>query len=358
MPSNLDIFAGKKALSIVRDGGLDPDMVEVVAGAAGGPKWLILYHLDKFIFSSWITRRTRPLFLIGSSIGAWRFAALSQKDPLYSIRRFKDAYIHQTYSKKPSPAEVTRETIRIMNTFLEDSGIHQILNHPYLRLNFMTVYCKPIAALDHRAVLAPAILSSALLNMIDRRLLRWFYKRALFYHPESIPPFMNMDQFPVIKTPLDKANFRDALLATGSIPLVMSRVKNIPGAPLGVYRDGGIIDYHLDIDFMNGKDKIALYPHYMGRIIPGWFDKKLPWRKPDPKRMASVLMISPSSNFVSKLPFGKISDRHDFFLFNGKDKERIAYWKKVTAMGQHLAEDFHEALESGRIRHMIQPLSG
>jgi hypothetical protein len=357
MSPNIDIFAGKKALSLIRDGGLNQDMVEVVAGAAGGPKWLILYHLDIFIFSSWMTRRTRPLFLIGSSIGAWRFAALSQKNPLDSIGRFKDVYIHQAYSKKPTPGEVTRETKRIMNTFLEDSGIHQILNHPYLRLNFMTVYCKPIAARDHRAVLVPAILASALLNMIDRRLLKWFYMRALFYHPKNIPPFINMNQFPVIKTLLNKRNFRDALLATGSIPLVMKGVKNIPGTPPGVYRDGGIIDYHLDIDFINRKDKIVLYPHYTGRIIPGWFDKKLPWRKPEASRMASVLVVSPSKDFISKLPFGKISDRHDFFLFKEKDKQRIAYWKKVTAMGKHLAEDFHDALESGRIRHMVQPLN-
>jgi hypothetical protein len=357
MSPNIDIFAGKNALSLIRDGGLVPDMVEVAAGAAGGPKWLILYHLDKLIFSSWITRRTRPLFLIGSSIGAWRFAALSQKDPSASLQKFKEAYIHQAYSEKPTPEEVTRETRRIMNTFLDDSGIHEILNHPYFRLNFMAVFCKPIAASDHPALLAPAILSSAFMNLIDRRLLKWFYKRALFYHPKSIPPFMNMNQFPVIKTSLNDKNIRDALLATGSIPLVMSRVKNIPGAPLGVYRDGGIIDYHLDIDFINRNDKIVLYPHYMGRIIPGWFDKKLPHRKPDPNRIASVLMISPSRDFVSKLPLGKISDRNDFFLFKGKDKERIAYWKKVLAMGKHLAEDFHDALESGRIRHLVQPLN-
>jgi hypothetical protein len=357
MSPNIDIFAGKNALSLIRDGGLVPDMVEVAAGAAGGPKWLILYHLDRLIFSSWMVRRTRPLFLIGSSIGAWRFAALSQKDPLDSIHKFKDNYIHQAYSKKPTPGEVTRETKRIMNTFLDNSGIHEILNHPYLRLNFMAVYCKPLAARDHRMVLAPTILASALLNMIDRRLLKWFYKRTLFYHPKSIPPFMNMNQFPVIKTPLDDKNIRDALLATGSIPLVMSRVKNIPGAPPGVYRDGGIIDYHLDIDFIDRKDKIVLYPHYMGRIIPGWFDKKLPYRKPDPNRMASVLIVSPSKDFVSKLPFGKISDRHDFFLFKGKDKERIAYWKKIIAMGKYLAEDFHDFVESGRIRHMVQPLN-
>jgi hypothetical protein len=296
------------------------------------------------------------LFLIGSSIGAWRFAALAQKNPSVSLKKFKDAYIRQTYSEKPTPEEVTRETLRIMNTFLNNAGIQEILNHPYLRLNFMAVYCKAIASRDHRSALLPAILASALLNIIDRRLLKWFYKRALFYHPKSTPPFINMNQFPRVNTPLDQKNIRDALMATGSIPLVMKSVKNISGAPPGVYRDGGIIDYHLDINFIDRKDRIVFYPHYMNHVIPGWFDKKLPYRKPDPTRMASVLMVSPSKDFISKIPVGKISDRHDFFLFKGKDKERIEYWKKVVAMGKHLTEDFYNILESGRIRQMVKPL--
>ena len=48
---------------------------------------------------------------------------------------------------------------------------------------------------------------------------------------------------------------------------------------------------------------------------------------------------------------------NDFITFKGKDKERIAYWKKMIDMGKNLAEDFHDAVESGRIRHMVQPLN-
>lgn len=356
MAQHINIFAGKNALSLIRDTGLDPGMVEVAAGAAGGPKWLILYHLDKFIFSSWINRRTRPLFLVGSSIGAWRFAALSQKDPPGALKKFKDAYIHQTYLKKPTAGEVTRESIRIMNTFMDDSAITDILNHPYLRLNIMAVYCRFFAASDHPVLLAPAILTSAMTNIVDRRLLGCFYKRALFYHPKDRPPFMDLDQFPVIKTPLDASNIKEALLATGSIPLVMKGVKNISGAPPGVYRDGGIIDYHLDMPFLKSEDKIVLYPHYTDRIIPGWFDKKLYHRRPDPKRMASVVMVSPSKSLIAKLPYKKIPDRNDFFIFKGKDSQRIAYWKKVVEMSRYMAEEFHDAVESGRIRQMVRSM--
>ena len=45
--------------------------------------------------------------------------------------------------------------------------------------------------------------------------------------------------------PLDHANSEDALLASGSIPLVCDPVRNPASAPRGDYWDGGLIDYHL-----------------------------------------------------------------------------------------------------------------
>jgi hypothetical protein len=60
---------------------------------------------------------------------------------------------------------------------------------------------------------------------------------------------MTLTGFPVHRVALDETNFRPALMATGSIPLVMSPVRKIPGAPDGAYWDGGVIDYHLDIPF-------------------------------------------------------------------------------------------------------------
>jgi len=85
------IKAGPKALALIRDEGLRPERIRVMAGAAGGPKWLVLYHLDRLLFSSFFKVRATPLHFIGSSIGAWRFAALSQPDPLDALDRFRDA---------------------------------------------------------------------------------------------------------------------------------------------------------------------------------------------------------------------------------------------------------------------------
>lgn len=353
---NLVFLAGKKAFSKIKQEGLKPEMVKVVAGAAGGPKWLVLNHLDRVIFSSWIKNRQKPLFLLGSSIGAWRFAAASQNNHGKAIDRFQSAYLGQHYNSNPGPEEVTFETERIMNGFIDDRRINEILHHPYMRLNIMAVRSKWAVSSDKRLFLACGLLAAMLFNIIGRKLLRFFFERALFYDERTIPPFWTMDDFPIRKIPLKAKNLKKALLASGSIPLIMSGVNNIAHAPKGTYRDGGVIDYHMDIPFMGQEEGIVLFPHYTDRITPGWLDKKLFWRKPSLSNMDDVLLIAPSEAFIESLPRKKIPDRNDFWYFKGRDADRIEYWKTVINKSKDLGHEFIEAVETDKIRELVKPM--
>lgn len=353
---NLVFLAGKKAFLQIREEGLKPEMVKVIAGAAGGPKWLVLNHLDRVIFSSWIKNRKKPLFLLGSSIGAWRFAAASQNNHQKAIDRFQAAYLDQRYNSNPGPEEVTLETKRIMNGFIDDRKINEILHHPYMRMNIMAVRSKWSVSSDKRLFLASGLLAAMLFNIIGRRLLRFFFERALFYDERTIPPFWAMDDFPIRRIPLKTNNIKKALLSSGSIPIIMSGVDNIAHAPKGVYRDGGVIDYHMDLPFMGQEEGIVLFPHYKDRIIPGWLDKKLFWRKPSLSNMDHVLLIAPSKTFIQSLPRKKIPDRHDFWHFKGRDADRIECWKKVINKSKRLGHELIEALETGKIRKLIKPM--
>lgn len=356
MTQHITLWAGKMALSHIRDAGLSPDAVKVVAGAAGGPKWLILAQLDRALFGRWFSGRTQPLFFIGSSIGSWRFAAASHKDPLSAIDRLEDAYIHQTYDRRPTPADVTREGEKILNRLMGDAGEMEILSHPSFRLNFMAVRSKGPAGSETKRLLVPGLLAAALLNAASRRLLKFFFDRTLFHDSRNLPPFYGMNQFPIHRIKLTPANLRPALMASGAIPLVMSGITSIPGAPIGVYRDGGVIDYHLDIPFLADANGIVLYPHYTRRIIPGWLDKHLPWRRPHAAHLDNVLLITPSRKFLARLPYGKIPDRNDFYRFQGQDKERIAYWKTAADRGRELAEEFMECVDGKKLRNRVRPI--
>ncbi len=357
MSHALLFLAGKKALSLIRDGGLSADQVQIVAGAAGGPKWLVLYGLDRWLFGRFFKNRNDPLYLIGSSIGTWRFAAASAENPVSAIDNFKEAYIRQRYSADPSPAEVSREGRRVLDGFIGDDEIRQILAHPFFRPAVLTVRClRPALAGDFLPRQAVALACAALCNAVARSSLRFFFERTLFYHPADNGFWKGFADFKERRVALSEANFRQAVIASGSIPLVMSGVRDIPGAPEGIYRDGGIIDYHLNLPFPCDRNRIVLFPHYTGRVIPGWFDKKVSWRKPVPAYLDNVVLAAPSPDFVAGLPLGKIPDRKDFKLFHGRDADRVCYWEKVADQSRRLADEFQEAVASGHIRERARPL--
>ena len=132
--------------------------------------------------------------------------------------------------------------------------------------------------------------------------------------------------------------------------MVLEGVRDIPGAPPGVYRDGGITDYHFDVD-LSKVDGLVLYPHFHQEVIPGWFDKRMKRRRTTGRDWPNVVFVSPSEQFVKSLPYGKIPDRTDFQKLPAK--ERIEYWRKAIAAGQRMGDELREVIESGAIRERV-----
>ena len=350
---NLVFKAGPAAFDSIQRHGFAAERIGTLAGASGGAKWLVLSQLDRCILKTLVPKLVGPVHLIGSSIGAWRFACYAQDDPLAAIDRFEEAYIRQSYSDKPDIHEITAKTREILQVVLQDGAAEQILSHPVFRSHVMTVRARHLAASENKAVLATALLLAASLNALNRKTLGWFFDRALFFDARQLPPFFDVDGFPIQKIRIRASNIEDAIVATGSIPLVMSGVRDIEGADPGIYRDGGIIDYHLDLPHSDG-ERLTLFPHFFDRIIPGWFDKKLPWRKPNPLNIDRTILLSPSADFVARLPRGKIPDRTDFTSYT--PIERIRAWQDVVTACAALADEFNEVIETDQLAARLQPL--
>lgn len=353
MGNNLEVYAGQKALNLIKENGLTPEMVDTVVGAAGGPKWLVLGGLDRAIFFSWLNRKKQPLTLVGSSIGAWRFSAVSLGEDAYSA--FEKAYITQSYETRPSPGDVTQKSLQILDTYLKEENISKILDHPYMRLCLLSVYCRWPFSRDDFPSIASGMIMAPVVNALKRTLLKIFFSRALFHDPRIAPFFGGMDDFPLQMIALTAENIRQAILASGSIPLVMEGVRDIQGARRGMYRDGGLVDYHITFPFKNSR--IVLYPHYVNAVIPGWFDKILPWREPQPEDLENAVVLCPSDEFVAGLPYSKIPTRKDFRLFWRRDRERILYWDQVVEASKALGEDFLSYVARGDILEKIRPIS-
>ena len=352
----LTIKAGPAALEQIRSGGLSQKDIRVIVGAAGGPKWLILDGIDRYLFGTFFKKRRDPLYFLGSSIGTWRFSAALQKDPVSAIERFEYAYIdHQLYEGKPSAAQVTAKSYDILDMIVGRNGIDEILSHPSFRLSCISARGRGLVGSENTLLLAAGLAGAVALNTLSRKLLSLSFERTLFSDTRDIPPFVDGSDFPTQHAALTRENYKKVIMASGSIPLVMSGVTGISGARPGRYRDGGMVDYHPDLRFVPDGKGLVLYPHFIDHIIPGWLDKSLRWRHSGSVNMDNVVLVSPSREFVATLPLGKIPDRNDFYTFLGKDSERIKGWKKVVKGSIRMGDALGELIESGNIVHAVRP---
>ena len=340
----IDIVAGKNAAKIINEQGFRPELFTSFLGASGGPKWFTLFGLDKYIFGEFFKNRTQPLNLIGSSAGAFRSACFAQNDPVAAIERLATSYSQTRYSSnKPTPAEITIKARALLEDVFGDNGVTEIINNPVFKAHFIVAKSNGFIASENKLIQLLGLSKSYMLNRVNRKLLGSQYERFIFGAPNSNLSITDSYNFKTQNIALNQTNLKDALLASGSIPLVMQGIKNIAGSPQGMYRDGGIIDYHFDLKINN--PGLILYPHFNSEPKAGWFDKNLK-RKVAAQNYDNVVMITPSKEFIAGLPYGKIPDRNDFTDLDADT--RIKYWNTVFSETEKLAEAFDKDLDTAK----------
>lgn len=350
---HLSVRAGPGALAHIQREGFKPADIRAMVGASGGSKWLVLAGLDEAIIRNVLPQLKGPVHLLGSSIGAWRFSCYAQTDPLAALGRFKSAYLDQTYSENPDRDEITRVSAQILLDILGPNGAEEIVNHPVFRTHVMAVRSRNLTKSDRSVPLLAGLVAAMLANHVSRRSLGAFFERALVHDTRDEPPFFNVDDFPIQHIPLSAQNIAPAVLASGSVPFVLNGVRDLPGAVPGMYRDGGIIDYHFDVPLSHGEG-ITLYPHFYDYMLPGWFDKRRRSRRPQAKHLDRVLLVSPSAEFVASLPRGRIPDRTDFKTM--ATSERLKVWRQVVAESARLGDEFLELCQGDNLASVAQPI--
>ncbi|MBZ9610960.1 patatin-like phospholipase family protein [Rheinheimera maricola] len=338
----LRLLAGPTAMARIKQHGLNQADFSVMVGASGGPKWFCLFGLDQYLFADFFSQRTTALHLLGSSAGAWRFACFAQADPVAASKRFCHAYSHVRYPKGADTALISQISAAIIDdVFPTDTELQQVLDNRFIKLNLVVAKARRISSARHKLLQAGVLTLAAGANLLNRKHLQHFFQRVLFHAPGEISPFHHAGALPTAHVELTLANLRQAVLASGAIPMVLNPVENIAGAGAGLYYDGGVTDYHFDLPFT--EQGLVLYPHFYPTLTPGWFDKALTWRKTNPAYLHNVVLLCPSEQWVRSLPFGKIPDRTDFKL---PDAIRINYWQQVIRRSHDLAE----ALKQGNFQ--------
>ena len=335
----LSVYMGREAADRIGRDGWSADLFDLLLGASGGPKWFMLGQLDRLLFGNFLASGTRPLSVVGSSIGSWRHACLAMEDPVSAVDRLEQGYLYQHYATTPTADEVSQVSLAMLDKVLGEDGARALAGHPRFRSHIVTARGRGPAAAASSPLLATGMGVAALGNAVSRRLLKLHFQRVVFHSGGQPDQGLAFDDFQTGYCQLREDNVRAALHASGAIPFVLTGERDIAGAPAGQYWDGGIIDYHFDLGQYRGGGLI-LYPHFSASVIPGWFDKFLPWRRAAIHEVEKLVLLCPSEPFVADLPLGKIPDRSDFSKLS--HDARVRYWESCVERSKALAEEFAE----------------
>lgn len=341
MPAPLEFHAGRRVREHVAREGFRLEDFPTLLGAAGGPKWLVLYGLDRVLAPRVRAAATpeRPVDLIGSSIGAWRFAAWVHDDPVAALDRLFETYVDPEPFERPLASfdELFR---RYLDALFGDAGSAEALACTDARLHAIVTRF-PEAALPHLLQLGFA----AARNAISRERFLAAAQRVVV---GSAPlPEALQAAWPHRHLPLDADTLVPALMATAAVPGMIPPVRELEAGTRAV--DGGIVDYHFD-----GSQTAAgfvLYPHFRSTLTPGWFDKPFKARQRPAAEIDDLLLICPSPEFVASLPQGRIPDRGDPRRL--KAVACAESWRAAGEASHRLGEALAEILDRDRVPELL-----
>ncbi|MYN01918.1 patatin-like phospholipase family protein [Pseudoduganella sp. DS3] len=352
MDSPISIRLGQRARQRIEREGLQAADIAIIPAAAGGPKGLILNGIDQWLFGEWLKQAPRQRRLVGASIGAWRMAAAAFHDPVAAHQRLAHHYAHQTYPAKVDAAYVSRVIRGLLDSVLDGRG-GEMLSNPDYRLSVITVRgIGPLAQTRGSKWREMAgFLRAAAGNAVSRQRLAGAMERVVFHDPRDDAGWLRagFDAFTSHFVGLSEQNLHAALLASGSIPLVLQAVSGIAGAPPGDYWDGGLVDYHLHLPYQRDEG-LVLYPHFTDHIVPGWLDKSMPWRRARDSALDNVILVSPSPAFVARLPNRKLPDRTDFKHYGQDHGARIRDWLHAIGESERMADALAQWAEKPDLR--------
>ncbi|ANF80891.1 hypothetical protein A3K93_00960 [Acinetobacter sp. NCu2D-2] len=350
--NSLNIRAGHLARELILKDGLQPAQVDIIPGAAGGPKGIGIQGLDQAIFGDFLPQAQQRRTLIGSSIGSWRFASIAAHGAKQGTELLGELYTHLSFHKKMTKQDVSTVCYQMLSNLVKGHE-SKLIHHPDYHLTVLSIKAQNLFQSDHALPLMTALAGIVGTTALGRKHSRHFMQRVISQPNIGTPFKIHDDAFQTHYQSLTEENVMAWLMASASIPGVMAAVKDIPNAPEGSYRDGGLIDYHIDLPFES--KGIVLYPHFTDSITPGWFDKLFK-RTANPNNQARTLLISPSQAYLNSLPLGRLPDRKDFSLKGLDDQQRIQLWKQCIAESQCLGDEFLELVEKQNFAEVMQCL--
>jgi len=349
----ITIKAGPKAKEHIKKNGFHPREVKTIAAAAGGPKWFVIYHLTRYIGEHILPQIEERAQLLGSSVGGWQMACLATADPGAALERLRDSYAGEIY-EDISRDSISRGCRNSLDQVFSDEDVDYIFKNEKVNLNIFAARGKGILRSNAKPAVYAGLAWNFITNAFSRKNVEWSFERNIFSSQLEMPIIPEQSILSTKLKELNASNYRDVLMATAAIPLVMNAVDYISNAPNEMFWDGGLTDYHMSLPYH--QDGLVLIPHFLPEITKGWMDKSLKSRRATGKDMPNALVIHPSEKFVGPLPKGKITTRDDFMDYKDDQIARKEYWTTCSEMSKVMAEELDDLIRSGMMGDVLVDL--
>lgn len=261
-------------------------------------------------------------------------------------------YVEQTYEGRPTPFEVSQTCRDYLARVFTQERVRHSLTLSKFQLNFTTALMA--SERPRSATTALALGKALLLNGVNRRHLGRVFKRAHFSvlpHPGKSPLRNAWDGIPTVEVELTKANFHQGLTASGSIPMVLEGESAVAGSPPGHHFDGGLVDYHFEIENANSP---ILYPHFSTDPIPGWLDRFFPYRKVKPLSREWLCLLVPSAEMIARFALQEFPDRRHFEKLSTTERKRA--WRQTSQETEKMEAELALCLDCGELLKWSEPL--
>ena len=284
---------------------------------AAGPKAFISSGFEASLSESYHNNDIKSeKWLIGGSTGGMRSLAFVSSLLLDQdlTSKMKDHYC-EMYYKHGDTADVLHPMMLTMfNIVSPDKVLEECLAHDTFKIAIMVSELRYPFSLLPMLLLRPFLVLVVLMHfMLPTLIETLFFQRLCFFSGDNPPPFLDSDES-VQFCNLTVKNSKQVLHATTSMPLISKPCRYIDGIGPGVYFDGGITDFYLNMKIENAHGLLLGDLDPSAPIYRSALDQFLPWTRHLPEHyFEQVSVVRPTKEFVKSLGSSSLPSVKDWF---------------------------------------------
>ncbi|KAJ3098483.1 hypothetical protein HDU97_003982 [Phlyctochytrium planicorne] len=296
------------------------DYFRIFFGPASGPRCFATVgfeaHMKDLVARGLISS---PKWLVGASTSALRFMALlsSLANGKDVTSELKEMYCEMYYKTGDTPQVLRPMMEKCYRICAPEDALEKALSNPMFKIAILVANISPRYRNLSDWQLKSILVYYGLKNLVSPKYLSGLVSRICFYSGDEVPYFLanglggpNSIQF----VKLTQKNVYAVLHATTCIPFIQERCTFIPDFGEGLFVDGALTDYTLNVQLQDPEYPALLLGDCLQReFSPTVFDTKVPWRTPPKTFFDHCSLVHPTTAFAKRIPDGALPSVGDWF---------------------------------------------